>query len=291
MLYILLTVIISVFLLLLFKVFPKFGVNTFAAIIFNYAAASCTGIIFTISAFSFSDIYSAPWIKLSVPLGALFILVFYLISLTTQRINVATASVANKMSVAMPVLFSVFFLNQELSVYKVIGIILALIAVYLSSKSSDHNSNIKKLIWLPILVFIGSGLIDIAINAANAFYIKTNNDSALFSISIFSSAFIIGLIAFAYSVFAKKPLAKELFKGKNILAGIVLGVPNYFSIYFTFKSLESEVLNSARLFPVLNLSNVVLSAILGWLLFKEKLSVINVIGITIAAISIILIAL
>lgn len=281
----------GVLLLLVFKLFPKFGVNTLIAIILNYVVAAITGIIILERSFSFNEVIQSSWIVVSLPLGALFIGIFYLISLTAQRISVSTASVANKMSVAMPVLFSIIFLKQELSAFKIAGITLALIAVYLASKSRESNSQSKKLIWLPILVFAGSGFIDISINACNAYFIKSNHEAALFTISTFMSAFICGIAVIVYMLIAKKIEQKDFLQMKNILGGIALGIPNYFSIFFIFKALESSSFSSAQLFPLLNLSNVILSALLAFLLFKEKLSPVNIAGILLAVLSIVLIAL
>ncbi|MDX2171765.1 MAG: DMT family transporter [Bacteroidota bacterium] len=291
MLYIILTILFSVFLLVVFKLFQKFEVNTFVAIIINYITAALTGILFLDTTYSISTVLHANWLIVCVPLGLLFITIFYLISQTAQRISVSTASVANKMSVAMPVLFSVIFLNQQLSVLKIIGIVLALVAVYFSTKTPKTDKVTNKLLWLPIAVFIGSGLIDISINATNAFYISSPNDSALFSITTFLSAFCCGLIIVLFQFFVtKKQTFQSVFKLKNIVGGIVLGIPNYFSIYFIFKSLDAKVLSSAQLFPILNLSNVALSALVAWLLFKEKLSVINIVGICLAVVAIVLIS-
>jgi len=292
MVYIILTIIISVSLLLVFKGFQKYKVNTLAAIVFNYLAAATTGIIFLDSSLMPQVIFNSEWIYICIPLGMLFISIFYLISLTAQRISISTASVANKMSVIMPVLFSVIFLDQHLSILKVIGITLAMIAVYLSTRAYGKEHINPKLIWLPVLVFVGSGLIDIAINATNSFFIHSPTESALFSICTFLSAFVIGVIVLSFLMVIKKSISlKEVIAPKNILGGLVLGVPNYFSIYFIFKSLDSNVLQSAQLFPVLNLSNVAFSAFLGWVVLKEKLSIINLIGIALAIISILLISL
>ncbi|MBI2722317.1 MAG: EamA/RhaT family transporter [Bacteroidetes bacterium] len=291
MLYIISTILISVLLLVIFKLFQLFDVNSFVAIIINYMAATITGILFLNAPVNLHEIINADWFKISLPLGAVFISIFYLISQTAQRIGIATASVANKMSVVIPVLFSIFYLHENLSLIKLCGIFLALIAVYLSTSASENNPQLKKLIWLPILVFIGSGLIDTTINIANTFYVKTKQDSALFSISTFASAFCIGLLLVIYQLSQKKLAVNQLLHFKNIFGGIALGIPNYFSIYFIFKSLDTKLLSSAQLFPVLNLCNVALAAILGWLAFKEKLSVLNVTGIILALISIILIAL
>ena len=291
MFYIFLTVVISVLLLIIFKAFKKYEVNSFIAIVVNYIIAAITGFVFLDSKTDFSIVFKSDWVFICFPLAFLFIGVFYLIALTAQKISISTASVANKMSVIMPVLYSVLFLDQQLSILKTTGVLLAMLAVYLSTFSATKKQINSGLFWLPIAVFFGSGLIDIAINAANALYLKTTNESAMFSIFTFLFAFIIGLLTVLYLIFFKKTTSfKNILRLKNIIGGVVLGVPNYFSIFFIFKSLESNSLSSAQLFPVLNLSNVALSALIAWLIFKEKISVLNFAGIILAIISILLIS-
>lgn len=293
MIYIALSILLSVFLLVLFKLFEKFGVNTWHAIIFNYYTATITGIAFSGKNFNFSGAIHSGWFWVCFPLGILLISVFRLIALTTQKINVSTAAIANKMSVVIPVLFSIFALNESFGPGKISGIILALIALYFTSVSSHNNSKSDiKLIYLPILVFAGSGLLDLIINAVNAFMIKDSNDSELFTTYSFAVAGFIGvfILLFQYRKHRKTQIENKFFEWKSVLGGIVLGIPNYFSIFFILKSLESNVFSSSQLFPILNISNVLLAALSGRLLFGEKLMLKNYIGIILAVIAILLIA-
>jgi drug/metabolite transporter (DMT)-like permease len=288
MLFIVLAICTSVFLLCLFKLFDKFNVNTVTAIIVNYAAAAITGFLVSSHKSSFFELEGRQWLLYCIPLGFLFFSVFYLMSLTIQKISVAAGSVANKMSVVMPVLFSVFFLGEELDFLKISGVVMALVAVYFATKqkSDSEDKTAKKLIWLPVLVFVGSGIIDISLNAAKTYLFITDSDSELFTTYTFFFAFVFGLLSMPF----KKLLKLETkFNLKNVLWGLALGIPNYFSIFFIIKSLDADVLQSSQLFPVLNISNVALAAITGYILFKEKLSVQNIFGVVLAVLSIILI--
>jgi len=78
---------------------------------------------------------------------------------------------------------------------------------------------------------------------------------------------------------------------RNILGGVALGVPNYFSIYFLLKALQHDSLNSASVFTINNVAIVMLSTLLGIIIFKERLSFKNWAGIGLAVISILLVAL
>ena len=68
---------------------------------------------------------------------------------------------------------------------------------------------------------------------------------------------------------------------------MILGVPNYFSIYFVLKSLEE--LGGIIVFPVLNIGVVLLSSIISYVYYKEEMSLLNWSGISLSCISIILI--
>ena len=290
MLHIVLAVLTGVLVLIIFKLFTRFSVDVFPAIIFNYLTAALTGYLLD-KDFSFSQVVHSSWFPVTLPLGVFFISIFYLISLTAQRIGISTASIATKMSVAMPVLFSVFLLGQSLTMTKIEGIVLALLAVYLSSRQKENSENKSGFSWLPLLVFVGSGCIDVCINAANAFYVKGESESLQFTVCTFFSAFVCGIISLLFLISIGKIKVKSFFSARNVIGGVALGIPNFFSIYFIFCALESDFLRSSELFPVLNLSNVILCALAGWIFFRERLSLLNLVGIGLAVISIILIAL
>ena len=78
-------------------------------------------------------------------------------------------------------------------------------------------------------------------------------------------------------------------KFKDVLGGVALGVPNFFSIYFLLLALGYNGLSSASLFTANNVGIVLLSTLLGITLFKETLNVKNWVGIGLAVLSIILV--
>lgn len=269
-----------------FKLFERFNINIFQAIVVNYFVAFITGIISYDGSVKIAQIPSLDWFYFTLILGTLFIIVFNLMAITTQRSGLSVVSVATKMSVVVPVLFGLFYYKESLNGIKLTGIILALIAVYLAANKSNKGIRIKrKLIILPILVFIGSGVIDTSIKYLEDTYVA-HNDVPLFSAIIFLAAALVGLIFIGFQVI------KRTFKFdfKNIIAGICLGIPNYFSIYFLVKTLRSDILESSGIFAINNVAIVTLSTFTGILLFEEKLVRENWIGIFLAILSIILIS-
>ncbi|UOB17692.1 EamA family transporter [Abyssalbus ytuae] len=279
------SVLLSTLLFVIFKLFAKYNINVLQAIVVNYIVACVFGLILYPESYSISDIPARPWFMGAFLLGFLFISVFNIMAATSQKNGLSVASVAGKMSVVIPIIFGVIIYSEQLGIIKIAGIILALIAVYLVSVKEGGIHIKKNQLIYPVLLFLGSGIIDTSLK-----YFETNyvgkNEIPLFSATIFAFAAIAGIIILAYKVFVKN----ELITLKNILGGICLGIFNYYSIYYLIKALRSDSLNSAAVFTINNVAIVMLTTIVGILLFREKLIPKNWVGIFIAVISIVLVA-
>ena len=190
------------------------------------------------------------------------------------------------MSVAIPVLFGIFLYNESTGILKILGIMLALVAVYLTSIKKKEGISIKtKNLIFPLLVFLGSGIIDTSIKYLETSYVS-KTDVGLFSSTIFATAGFIGIGIIIYQAL----IGKLKLKFRNLLGGIALGIPNYYSIYFLVLALRSEGFDSSTIFTMNNVAIVAISTLVGILLFKEKLIRKNWIGLGLAVISIILVA-
>ena len=122
---------------------------------------------------------------------------------------------------------------------------------------------------LPLAVFFSGGAIDTIINYSNCRYLNPE-DQAIFPIALFGSAAIIGSLLL---LIKWKPI-----KRKNLIAGICLGIPNYFALLSIFKALSYFQHNGAVFFPVYNIGIILVSTVGSILIFKEKLYSINYIG-------------
>ncbi|MAP81014.1 MAG: hypothetical protein CL526_07980 [Aequorivita sp.] len=286
MIALLFSILSSTMIFVVFKLFSKYKINTLHALTVNYVTACFCGIIFQKEAIDFVAIPNYSWFPFALILGALFITVFNLMALTTQRSGLSAVSVATKMSVVIPIVFGLIYYNESFGILKITGIIFALFAVYLASIKSKEGIAIKRSNFIyPILVFLGSGLIDTTIKYLEGALIA-EHDIPIFSAIIYAMAGVIGFVIVAFQ--AGKGNFK--FKFKNVLGGIALGIPNYFSIYFLVQALRSGIFDSSGVFTINNVAIVMFSTFVGILLFKEKLLVKNWIGIGLAVLSIILIA-
>ena len=280
-----LSILCSSLIFVIFKLFKVYKVETFYAIIANYVVACAVGLLCYQGDVNVIGIVEKPWFWGTFALGLLFIIVFNLMAATSQKLGVSVASVATKMSLVLPVLFGVYMYKEVLGPLKIIGILLALAAVYFASIKENSTKFRIGALLLPFLVFVGSGVIDISLAYFQKEFIA-NKELQIFSATVFASAAIIG-ITFILIKITGKPLKMNF---RNVLAGIALGVPNYFSIFFLLRALQNETLNSASIFTINNVAIVMFSTLLGILLFKEKLNLKNWGGIVLAIISIILVA-
>jgi len=278
--------------LILFKLLDRYGIDNLQAICFNYITAGSLSFFLTSKTYSISEIIQSDWFFLAAGIGILFIVVFNLLALGAQKIGMAISTVANKMSVVIPVTVAVLLFGDTVSILKIIGIILALAGVFFTCRSGAGLSFDKKYLWLILIIFFGQGLADSFFNIAQNFYV-TKEDLGIFFCVIFGSAGILGLIMLTSRTFSKSTsltnieIRKNKIKFKNILGGIAIGVPNFLTLLFFFRALDSGQLESSQVTPIFNIGVVVLSALTGFLLFKEKLSASNWIGISLSVLAIV----
>ena len=282
-----LSILSSTAIYVVFKLFPKYQINTLHAIVTNYLVATACGIILQPNAIDLGKTLQYSWFPFALGLGVLFITVFNLMGITAQRNGLSVVSVAAKMSVVIPILFGLIYYKESFGILKSLGILLALAAVYLASIKTKDGLKIKaKNFIFPLLVFLGSGVIDTSVKYLEGEYVG-KDDIPIFSATIYAMAAIIGLGILTVQAFQ----GKFQFQFKNILGGIALGIPNFFSIYFLVQALRSGIFESSGIFTINNVSVVMISTFLGILLFKEKILIKNWIGIALAILGILLITL
>ncbi len=279
-------VLFSSALFVIFKLFSRYKIQTLYAIITNYFTASFFATFFYDGTINYTALPAKPWFLGTLALGVLFIVVFNITAKTSQNLGVSVASVAAKMSLVIPVMMGVLLYGETLGTLKVIGIILALAAVYFASIKNRTITVKVETLLLPLLLFMGSGLVDASIKFLQTTDMATS-DFPLFSTVVFGAAGTTGIV-FILIRSVRHPLKLN---PKNLVAGIVLGSFNYFTIHFLLMALENKALNSASIFTIINVGTVLFSTLMGILLFKEQLSMKNWAGLGLAVISIILVAL
>lgn len=282
MMPLLLSIFCSTLLVVTFRYFKLFRIDLMQGIVVNYFACVITGSIVSGDLPS-SQIFHAAWFPFAAFLGLMFFFIFNMMAYVAANIGVTLTSVAGKLSMTIPVLFAIYLYDQHMTVLKLLGLALAIAAVYLTSVVPEEHRHAlhTRGLFLALIIFIGSGINDSVVNYAFARMLQPGDFNA-FNISVFGVAAITGSIALLWrGITQQKRLTLRAIAG-----GMLLGVPNFFSMYFLLKALDFPGWESSVIFPVNNMGIVVLTAISGRLLFSEHLSRINIAGIIIALMAI-----
>ncbi|MFD1014987.1 EamA family transporter [Winogradskyella rapida] len=282
MIYLLISILSSTAIFVLFKLLKKFNIDTLQVIVINYFIAFFCGFLYYDGEVNPSEIVQTSWFFAAVMLGFLFIAIFNVMALTAQKNGLSVASVSSKMSVIIPIVFGIIVFNESIGAQKIIGILIALVAVFLTSLKEKGNVVLKQSIYLPLILFFGSGTIDTSIN-----YFAPDDQIPLFSATIFAMAALIGVLLLSFRALK----TKNNLTLKAIPFGVTLGIVNYGSIHFLLMALRVENTESSTLFTVNHIAILALSTIIGLLFFKEQISIKNWIGIVLALIAILLVTL
>ncbi|MBX2907819.1 MAG: hypothetical protein KF744_17365 [Taibaiella sp.] len=286
MIYLALALLFNVIVSSVLKLFPRYEINSLQAISVNYAVCVVTGIVFTDTNPFTVAVLGTSWLPWALATGVVFIGIFYLMAYCTKVEGMAATVIANKLSLVIPVAFSMMVYGETTGIIKGTGLLMALPAVYLTTMSGKARPGTFRFGWVTLLFFLSGGL-DTLMNFITTTFLDTPFDRSGCTILTFATASVSGFLIATYQIIAGK--AKPALK--NLFAGIVLGVPNFFSIYFLVQGLHSKVFQSSATIPILNISILVATALVAIVIFRERTNKWQAAGLGLAIISILMIAL
>lgn len=281
MINLLITIIIFTYFTICFKWFQRFKVNNFSAIIVNYLVAGILGLFLSKNHSITSSENFATILLFGSIIGFLFIAVFNLTAHSTQQSGIAVTVLVSKIaSIVLPISFSIIIGLEAISVKHTIAIALAISSLFFIINFKGESALKSTGLIILLGIFLGQGFADILFSQSNSFVSLKHNE--IFFAIIFIVAAISGIL---FSFLNKHQ--KFIPSKKNILWGAILGIPNYFSLKFFFDALTE--LDNSTAFLVLNVGIIILSTFVGLLFYREKLSFKNIIGISLAILSLYLI--
>ena len=292
MVFLILSILSSASIYVIFKLIGRFKVHTFSAIVINYIAACIAGFFLSKSNPFTLSIFQEKWFPIALLIGIMFIIMFYVIGKSTQKAGVAVTTVAVKMSVIFPIVFSIWYdAEDKLTLLKLIGITLAIASVILTVYQKSSTKMDWRAILLPAFIFIGMGIVDSFVKYSQSEYI-TNDLTPIFSTLVFSSALTAGILILPFN----REAIKSLLSSKTILLGIILGLVNFGSMYFLILALNHIDISTGKqamgsvVFGINNIGIVALCVIVGFLAFNERPSRINWIGIATSGVAILILS-
>lgn len=204
---------------------------------------------------------------LGIITGAFFLGGFLFLKYNMKYNGIVLSSTFIKLGVLIPTIMAIVVFGEVLSVLQIVGIAIAIVAIIIinfekephGSNSIGESKNGNKKILLLVLLLLG-GLGDSMSNIFEKLGPDSGKDG--FLLLTFFTAFVITI---AIVILGKKKLCKA-----DILFGLLVGVPNYFSARFLLASLGS--LEAVIVYPTYSVGTMVVVTIVGVIAFREKIS-------------------
>jgi len=301
MIYLILSILCSTAIVLIFRLFGRYNINNLPAITTNYVVCVlCAWATLGSFPFNTDSIYEV-WFPYALVLGGVLIAGFTLIAATVRIFSVTVGAVMQKMSLVITVVYTILAYGESVSALKVTGILAACGAIVLiNSPSKMEGSDVPSIDkpWYLFLIPIGAWVLN-AVLEILLFRVErlTGENADLgFLATFFLTAGVLGtLLMVFYAIFNRSGYSpalrqKTTIRGRDLLAGIILGVVNFGSLYFLLRVIGLGWEGSV-VFPVNNVAIIALSAAFAVWFFRERLNPANWWGLALAVAAIGLIAL
>ena len=212
-------------------------------------------------------------VLLGVLAGSLFLGNFVLLKNSMKQNGIILSTTFMKLGVLVPTLLAVVAFRERPSALQVIGILLALLAIFMIHFEKEAVAENAKKGALIILLVI-SGITDSMANIYDKIGVEAFKDHYLFF--TFLVAFLLALVL---------ALRQKISK-KDILFGIMIGVPNYFSARFLLLAVGS--VPAVIVYPVYCVAAMVIISLVGIFAFREHLDKKKAVALGIIMVSLVL---
>ena len=202
------------------------------------------------------------------------VLFFLALARSVQTAGIVRTDAAQRLSLVIPLLAAFALFGEALTSQKLLGMGLAFGALICllckpAGRSSHYAADGSSWLW-PLLVLLGYGVIDILFK-------QMARAGAAFSGGLLAVFVLAGLLMLLYLL-----LVRVRWGGSHLLTGVLLGALNFANIYTYIRAHQSLPGNPSLVFSAMNMGVIVLGTLVGALLFRERLSKLNLLGVLLA---------
>lgn len=283
MFYLILAIAATVTINVMIKVYEMQGANRLVVLASNYIVASLLGWAFALA--RGIDGIERTTILLGLGGGLLWPTTIGLQMWGVRQYGISLAGTVSRLSLSIPVLFAVLFLDERLTLVTGLGVLCCFVAFFLLApiRPEPGKALDRRAVWFFPLLVLCYGLVDLWANLFNT--LGRQQEQSLFMILIFTAS---GVFTWGAIILQRIPVDRGSFA-----RGICLGVPNFFSTWFLLQGLQAPFF-SGRSATVYALYSIVPAALIfgmGPTIWREKISRGNVAGFGVAIVAIVLLVL
>ncbi len=258
--YLLLAIVSSASMSIVMKCFPAGEGNRYAIILGNYLTCVVVGFLMLPDKTVFGQTMPVTLIC-GIIGGILFVAGLVTQQLSIERNGAILSSAFARLGLLVPLAISIVAFREMPTVLQILGIVLVIAAVIVISGKDSAQTSVKIRPLLLILVLLCCG----SAEAMSKIFEKIGERSQ-------DELFILYIFAFA-SVLTAVLLVLEARKGKRIhakdlLAGIAVGIPNYYASALLLKALVG--LPAILVYPSFSTGVILLVTLVSALIFKER---------------------
>lgn len=273
MLYLILAICSSALVAIIMRVAQPRIQNPIGLLAGNYIL--CTLLALMMSVPSLGDSGGLPFcIGLGIINGLVYLGGFILMQWSTRYNGVVLSSIFMKLGILVSTLISVIWFREIPTGLQVTGFILAVLAIIVINYRK--GTTLSRGSWALLLMLCLSGLSD---GTSKIYEVFGNpNIENLFLCFTFCSALL-------FCLWFMHHKGEQLGK-KELLYGSLLGIPNFFSSLFLLKALGS--VPGVIAFPSYSVATILVVALAGLLVFREKLEKKQIVGSILICIALVL---
>lgn len=261
MIYLILAILCSAGVSIFMRASEKYCQGHYGILLMNYVVCVLAGLILTGRGLTQTDGKGMPvTIVFGVVTGLLYCGSFILLQWNVRKNGVILSSTFMKLGVIVPAVLAVVWFGERPGWNQGLGFILAITAILMIHLEKGKIRTEKAYTIGLLLLLLGGGLGD----SMAKFYDVYGNPglgSFFLMLSFLVSGIISGILVFR---------GREKITKYEVLFGVLIGIPNYFSARFLLWALAD--IPAVIIYPTYSIAAMALIGAAGVLMFREKLT-------------------
>jgi uncharacterized membrane protein len=247
---------------------------------FNYLAGAALAALFWVSPWAEAPMrLSASTLYAGIFAGAAWVAGLLTMMVSIQETGITLTAAISRLSVIIPIAACALLWSERLEAQEAAGVGLAVVAVLLlSTRAAERDGRVtRRGLYLLLLLLLSQGAAQIAMKIYGQ-YCPREQVTAFVMVLFLTASVLTGIWVMA---------GRKKIRRGDTLFGAVIGVPNLLS--GSFLALALQHVKGTIVFPVTNAGTLLLLALLGGWLWREKLGRRGKVGILLTLAALVLI--